>query len=172
MQRTTFPLFATLSLALVGASACGVEHEGAVAHRQAEDPAAAHAAEVFEKFDANKDGAITQAEASGALALHFSGIDLDADGSIDIDEMSEAASKLFEAHQDAEEGGDAEALEAHLEQLMTHHDANQDGELTADELAGGHLAEALDKVDDDKSGGISLEELRAHAERMHASHAE
>ena len=121
MQRSTFPLFATLSLALVWTTACGVDHEGSITHRQAEDPAAAHAAEVFEKFDADKDGAITQAEASGMLAAHFSGIDLDADGSIDIDEMTEAASKVFEAHQDAAEHGEEGWKQSALEELSLIH---------------------------------------------------
>lgn len=159
------PRLLHLSTALLLATACAAEGESSPEPRQADAPST-HAEQVFQKYDADKSGAITPDEAEGMLAHHFTAIDLDANGAIDLDEMTEAASKAHDAHH--AEGDDspvdykAAAAEAHVNEVMATYDADNDGALSHAEVADQPFAEHFDVLDGDNDGAITSAELLAH----------
>ena len=71
----------------------------------------------FEQMDANKDGKVTAEELTAQAAARFAVADTNGDGSLSLEEMKAGAQAM------------------HSERLLKRFDANNDGALSAEELA-------------------------------------
>jgi hypothetical protein len=107
----------------------------------------------FQQIDTNHDGAISREEAGAApmLSSRFDEIDSDKDGRVLPAELKAYA----KTHRNSMDGAKGMKGRNKL-------DANQDGEVTRDEVAGHPKALAkFDAADTDKDGRLSREEARA-----------
>ena len=98
---------------------------------------------LFETYDTNKDGKLTQAEVDAARQQQLTRFDQDGNGQLSLQEyqalwldaMREAMVRQFQAH---DRDGDAvvtvEEFQARFSDLVRDRDDNNDGELTQDEL--------------------------------------
>jgi Ca2+-binding EF-hand superfamily protein len=100
---------------------------------------------IFERFDANKDGRLTQDELPAQVAERIMEADADGDGAVTKEELEQARQKLGDRF---------------LDRLFERFDANADGKLTPDEVPP-RLADRLMKADADGDGGVTKDELRA-----------
>lgn len=111
---------------------------------------------LFEQFDANGDGLITQAEVDQVLADRLAAFDQNDDGSLNLEEyqalwldaMRERMVDRFQAHDD---DGDAmvtvEEFVGSYGSLVRHLDRNDDGQLTRDDF---RRPRDRDRDDDDE----------------------
>lgn len=110
---------------------------------------------MMEKLDANKDGAISRAEADAAKAERFARVDANKDGAVTQDEMR--------AHHEARKAEHAAKRAGRMGEHFAKMDKNGDGRLTQDEFGGaGRMFEHLDS---NKDGSISADErakMREH----------
>ena len=102
----------------------------------------------FEQVDANGDGTITEAEMLAAAGDRFQDADSDGDGSVSLEEFAAAQEALQE-----------ERRQARLERLFGRMDANDDGQLTQDELEAS-VAERFDRMDRNDDGELTPERPR------------
>jgi Ca2+-binding EF-hand superfamily protein len=108
--------------------------------------------------DTNNDGMISREEAKALPRIleHFDAIDTNKDGQITTDEL-----RAFHRAQRGEHRGE----------MWKKLDANGDGKLSREEVAGRpHLAKEFDAIDTNKDGFLSPEELQA-ARTRHAGKA-
>ena len=99
----------------------------------------------FEQVDANGDGTITQDEMLAAAGDRFQDADSDGDGIVSLDEFT-AAEELLEKQR----------RQARAERMFDRLDANDDGELTQDELETS-VAERFDRMDRNGDGELTPE---------------
>lgn len=99
----------------------------------------------FETLDTDGNGEITQAEMAAHAASRFADADTDGDGMLSLEELSAKAD---------------ERRAKRIERMLSHRDADGDGMLSPEELAPDpeRLAKRFERVDADKSGGISKAE--------------
>lgn len=107
----------------------------------------------FTELDANGDGKITRDEFEARRAAEFAATDADGDGNISREELV--------AHIVARATDRAEGM---ADRMMEHRDANADGVLSADEMAGDDRQQArldrmFERFDDDGDGALSQAEL-------------
>ena len=135
----------------------------------------------FDAIDANKDGNITYAEMQAVRGTHAHGArgegwkqwDANADGKLGRDEVANAPrlAQQFDAL-DANKDGFLTAEEFPAARFgrgpggrgqgYTRWDANADGKLSRDEVAGApRLSQEFDAIDANKDGFLSVEELQA-----------
>jgi Ca2+-binding EF-hand superfamily protein len=97
----------------------------------------------FERFDANQDGRLTQAEIDEARRSQLVEFDQNSDGSLTLEEyqalwldvMREHMVDRFQAHDDDGDGMvTAEEFGEPFDRMVSRHDANGDGALTLDEM--------------------------------------
>jgi Ca2+-binding EF-hand superfamily protein len=114
---------------------------------------------LIERFDTNKDGAISKDEATrGPLARAFDHIDTNKDGFLTQDELTAAAAARREEAQ------------ARMAARFKEVDRNGDGLLSKEEAAGlPRIERRFDQIDSNKDGHLSPEEFSAAA--AHARHA-
>lgn len=170
MTRTTRLLLTTGALALGAAAFAGASladggwgrHHGGGGHH-----GGAPGERLFEAFDANQDGTLTQAEVDQARQAKLAEFDADGDGSLDLEEyqalwldaMRERMVDQFQAHDDDGDGMvTAEEFGERYSRIVSRLDADGDGEVTMDELReramrshhrrGGHRGGPPDRGDD------------------------
>lgn len=110
-----------------------------------------HGGKMLEIFDADKDGAVTQAEIDAFRNDQIARFDADKDGQLSLDEyqalwlerMREHMVDAFQSH-DADGDGEvtAEEFNTHFAGLVERLDRNGDGELNPDDRRGGRHGKA------------------------------
>ena len=112
----------------------------------------------FKAADKDGDGTLDREEAKAMprIAKHFDRIDADKSGTLSLDEIGAAADRGRKTHDKMKEGH--EKGKAHF----TAADKDNDGSLDREEAkAMPHVAKHFDRIDADKSGTVTVEELRA-----------
>jgi Ca2+-binding EF-hand superfamily protein len=106
-----------------------------------------HGARLFDSFDANGDGRLTQAEIVEVRQSRLEEFDADGDGSLTLEEyqalwldaMRERMVDRFQAHDDDGDGlVTVEEFSEPFDRMVTRLDQNGDGELTMDEVRRRH----------------------------------
>lgn len=122
----------------------------------------------FSEADRNRDGKLSLAEMQDAqdqrLAERFARLDANKDGGVSQDE-------LRQAHQQRREVGQARRAGMHaLRTRLRALDSNQDHALTRAEIGDRmpKLAENFDRIDSDRDGKLTREELRAAGQMLRA----
>lgn len=103
----------------------------------------------FDTLDANGDGQLTQAELSAHGEARFAAADGNGDGALSLEELQAMRMK---------------GAEKRAARMMKHLDANEDGQLTQDEMKSGRrggdrAARMFQHADADGDGAISKEEF-------------
>jgi Ca2+-binding EF-hand superfamily protein len=138
MKKTFAFSLAAAALLTAGSSVALAHGPGGECHGGKGGGPAAH----FEELDANKDGAVSQAELLQKRGEHFDKADANKDGKLTKEERQAMH-------------------EARKQERFAKHDANKDGKLTKDEL--GKMPEHFQKrVDANGDGAITQAELAAH----------
>jgi len=155
MTRTTRLLLATGVIALGAAAFAGAtladrgwgRHHGGWSHH-----GGAPGERLFEAFDANQDGTLTQAEVDQARQAKLAEFDADGDGSLDLEEYQ----ALW-----------LDAMRERMVDQFQDHDDDGDGLVTVEEF-GERFSGIVVRLDDDGDGEVTMEELRERAmERRH-----
>jgi Ca2+-binding EF-hand superfamily protein len=142
MSKTTTFLLATGALALGAAVFAGASlaDGGWGRHHGWGDDGGM---EFFERFDANQDGRLTQAEVDEVRRSQLTEFDQDSDGSLTLEEyqalwldaMRERMVDRFQAHDDDGDGMvTVEEFSEPFDRTVSRLDANDDGALTPDEM--------------------------------------
>ena len=111
---------------------------------------------VFEELDANGDGSITEAEMQDHRMARFAAMDSDGNGSLSAAEMTAAA-----------EQRKAKRAERMIERM----DANDDGEVSQEELAAlgeGRRGGGFSRLDADGDGSVTKAEFDAAKDKRRA----
>ena len=138
MIPSVIGLAALIALSPVGASAKGGERAS------------------FEELDTNSDGSVTAAELAAHAASRFSGADTDGDGFLTSEELTAAAN------------ADTNKRAAkRVERMIDHRDTDDDGKLSAAEMAPSEdrMQKRFERVDSDGNGEISAEEFEQAQEK-------
>jgi len=137
MKRSTF-------IAAIAASAIGVTTLAAMAYDGRPD---------FSTLDADGNGEVSLTEMQARGDARFEEADTDGDGFLSVEEL-EAASRM--------------RASTRVERMMTRMDANEDGMLSPDEMTSPRRdpARYFERMDADKSGGISEAEFEKASTRM------
>ena len=102
---------------------------------------------LFEAYDANGDGTLTQAEIEEVRQSRLTEFDRDGDGSLSLEEyqalwmdaMRERMVDRFQSHDDDGDGlVTSEEFAEPFDRLVSRLDRNDDGELTSDEMRRRH----------------------------------
>ena len=144
MKRAT-TLTGALILALAATSLPVMAQDG-----QAKEGPRGHRGQMFnfDDVDANGDGKVTQDEIAAHGAARFAAADTDCDGSLSVDEMVANMDRKRE-----------ERMRKGAERMIERRDANDDGQLTADEMTPRNGDRMFARLDADKDGAISKEEM-------------
>ena len=144
MTKTTRYLLATGALALGAAAFAGTSvADGGWGRHHGHGHHGGRAMEFFERFDANGDGRLTQAEIDEVRQSRLAEFDQDGDGSLTLEEyqalwldaMRERMVRAFQAHdRDGDAMVTAEEFGQPFDRMVSRLDANDDGELTPDEM--------------------------------------
>ena len=153
MTRTTRLLLTTGALALGAAAFAGASladggwgrHHGGGGHHGASGE------RLFETFDANQDGRLTQAEVDQARQAKLAEFDADGDGSLDLEEYQ----ALW-----------LDAMRERMVDQFQAHDDDGDGMVTAEEF-GERFGGIVSRLDDDGDGEVTMDELRERRMRGH-----
>lgn len=156
-MNRTFAAIAAASLvlgagALTGAAIAGDGAKGDRAQKRAE-----WIDRMFERADANKDGAIDKAEMDAARAARFAAADTNADGGLSLDEMKAMMGERSKRWS-----------ERKMERRFNRLDADDDGKVTQAEMAAmfQKRGDMFKRADADGDGRIT----RAEAEQAMNSH--
>jgi Ca2+-binding EF-hand superfamily protein len=139
---------------MVGVGLAGGSRGGGYHHGGWGGPGGGRGEHLFEQFDSNHDGLITQAEIDEVQSSRLAGFDQDNDGSLNLEEyqamwldaMRERMVDRFQAHDD--DGDGIVTVEEFVESyssIVRRLDRNEDGQLTRDDLR-----RQRDRDDDDE----------------------
>ena len=144
MTKTKRYLLATGALALGAAAFAGATlADGGWGRHHGWGHHGARGMAFFERFDANGDGRLTQAEIDEVRQSRLAEFDQDGDGSLTLEEyqalwldaMRERMVDRFQAHDDDGDGMvTAEEFGEPFDRMVLRLDANDDGEVTLDEM--------------------------------------
>jgi Ca2+-binding EF-hand superfamily protein len=143
MTKTTKLLLASGTLALGAALFAGASVAGGWGRQHGGGHHGGGAMRLFEQFDANQDGRLTQAEIDQVRQSRLGEFDQNGDGSLSLEEyqalwvnaMHESMVDRFQAHDDDGDGMvTAEEFGEPFDRIVSRLDQNGDGELTADEM--------------------------------------
>lgn len=112
---------------------------------------------MFERFDANKDGKLTEDELPERAAQMIMKADANGDKAVTLDEIKAAQAKRGEGRPGV--GRPAP------EEIIKRFDKNGDGKLSKDEIPEG-MAARLGQADGDGDGTVTKEELEAAFKKM------
>ena len=119
----------------------------------------------FKKADADGNSALSRAEVEKSmprLARKFDQLDANKDGQLSRDEMK-AGKKT---HKHVHKKGDKAGREARAAEWFKHADTNGDASISRAEAEKNapRLAKKFDRIDSDRNGSLTQEELRAYRE--------
>ena len=144
MTKTARYLLATGALALGAAAFAGATlADGAWGRHHGSGHYGARGMALFERFDANADGRLTQAEIDEVRQSRLAEFDQDGDGSLTLEEyqalwldaMRERMVDRFQAHDDDGDGlVTAEEFGEPFNRMVRRFDRDGDGELTLEEM--------------------------------------
>jgi Ca2+-binding EF-hand superfamily protein len=143
MTKTTKLLLASGTLALGAAAFAGASIADGWGRHHGWGHHGGGAMRLFEQFDANQDGRLTQAEIDQVRQSRLGEFDRNGDGSLSLEEyqalwvdaMRESMVDRFQAHDDDGDGMvTAEEFGEPFDRIVSRLDQNGDGELTADEM--------------------------------------
>lgn len=144
MTKTTRLLLTSGTLALGAAVFAGVSLADGWGRHHGGGHHGGGAIFLFEQFDANQDGRLTQAEIDQVRQSRLAEFDQNGDGSLSLDEyqalwldaMRERMVDRFQAHDDDGDGMvTIEEFAEPFDHMVSRFDQNGDGELTADEMS-------------------------------------
>jgi Ca2+-binding EF-hand superfamily protein len=142
---------------------CSVSNAAAAAKQKANVDPDRIVEMLLQRFDKNKDGMISKAEAHGKLAQHFDQLDKNKDGYLDKTELK-AAARLFAkaVAKGKEKAGPATQGLPDFNTL----DKNADGRLSRDEVKGTVLEKQFNEIDTNKDGLIDPQEYKAYRDKV------
>lgn len=152
MTRKGIAILAVSALTLAGVAAFAT---GAPHHRmhgwdhRGEHRGEFRAGALFERLDADKDGAVTRAEVDAARAERFAAVDADKDGAVTLAELTAMLTKRAETQ---------------ASRMMMRADSDDDGVLSPDEMGGRRHARMFERLDADGDGVVTkaeVDEMRA-----------
>jgi EF hand len=154
MTRTTRLLLATGAVALGAAAFAGASladrgwdrHHGGWGHH-----GGAPGERLFEAFDANQDGTLTQAEVDQARQAKLAEFDADGSGSLNLEEYQ----ALW-----------LDAMRERMVDQFQSHDDDGDGLVTVEEF-GDRFSRIIIRLDDNGDGEVTMDELSERAMRRH-----
>ncbi len=150
MTRKTKILLTAGALALGATAFAGVSLAGGGWHRGPGHHGSAGQS-LFDTFDANQDGTLTQAEVDQARQAKLAEFDRDGNGSLSLEEYQ----ALW-----------MDAMRERMVDRFQGHDDDGDGMVTAEEF-GNDYSRIISRLDRDGDGEVTMEELRQRGERRH-----
>ncbi len=121
-----------------------------------------HGARMLRHLDTDGSGTLSREEVVSPEAGRFARADADGDGRLTREELLAAAQARAAAR-----------LEAQVDRMLAHLDADDSGDLSEQELSReGRRAAMFDAADTDGDGELSREEMRAARKELRAAHRE
>ncbi len=148
MKTTAYWVTGTLVLVIAGAGMAAA-HSAPGKGRGGE-----HGAAIFEMFDSNGDGRVTQAEMDALRAERFAEADANSDGLLSAEEMA-----AFAEARRAER--DANRRSQRIGRMIDHLDKDEDGMISLEEISAEGPARMFERLDSNEDGAITREEAEA-----------
>ena len=131
---------------------------------------------LFSRFDADKNGALSESEVPEKMKQRFAKLDANGDKSVSMEEMKAAFEKIGRdrsgkgkqgkrGNKNAKKDGKQGRGQMDFGKLIERADQNKDGVISIDE-APERMKKRFAKIDADGSGTVTIEELKTSFENM------